>query len=133
MGTVLEAVGDYLDAQTTLTLGTDLFLGILPDQPDVCVAVMEDSGNAPRYGMGPGGIQIDQPSLQVYSRAARDDYPAARDRADEVRLLLAAVTDLTMSGLRVLRVEPTGSVSPLGVDEEHRPLVTVTFNAQVAL
>lgn len=133
MATVLESIGDYVDAQTTLTIGTNLFLGILPDKPDVCVAIMEDAGNRPQFSMGPGGIQVDKPSLNLYARASRDDYPTARDRADEIRLLLAAVTDQTLSSIRVLRVEPTGSVSPLGVDEEHRPIVQVRFDVMVAL
>jgi hypothetical protein len=133
MATVLESLGDYVDAQTSWTLGVDLFLGILPDKPDVCVTIMEDSGLAPRFGMGAGGIQIDQPSIMIIARASRDDYPTARDAVNNIRLLLAAVTDQTLSGVRVLRVEPNGSVSPMGADVEHRPLVSTNFNVQVAL
>lgn len=133
MATILEAVGDYLDTQTSLVLGTNLFLGLLPDQPDVCVAVMEDSGSAPQFSMGPGGIQVDKPQIMIYSRASRDDYPTARDRAEEIRQLLAALTDQTINGLRILRISPSGSVSPMGADQEHRVLVSARFESMVAL
>jgi len=47
---VLDDVGTYMAANVTdvtLTLGTNLFLGRLPESPDTCVAIYETAGTAP--------------------------------------------------------------------------------------
>ena len=36
----------YLDAQTALTAGTDLFEGPMPEKPDICVAVTSYAGES---------------------------------------------------------------------------------------
>ena len=67
MATILESVGDYLQNSASSfgahssqgTLGTSLFLGTLPETPDACVAVYENSGSSPTFTMGAGGIRID--------------------------------------------------------------------------
>jgi len=131
MATILEAVGDYLVAQGQGTLGTNLFLSLLPDSPDVCVSLYESSGGEPRYVMSVSGQVVDQPNLQVICRATRDDYPTARDKAETIRQLLEDVVGLSQSGVQILSIVPTGSVNPLGVDPEHRPLVSVNFRCMV--
>ena len=59
MATILESIGDYLVTNSLGTLGTNLFLGTLPESPDVCTAVFENSGTPPAFTMGTGGIAID--------------------------------------------------------------------------
>lgn len=129
--TILEAVGDYLQAQAQGTLGTNIFLGRMPDSPDACVCVYETAGSAPEMTFGSSGLAIDRPVLQVMCRAGRDDYPAARNKADGIRDLLAGITNTTMGSFTVLRMEPSGSVNPIGPDEKDRPLVSVNFNVMV--
>ena len=131
--TVLESLGDYIDAQTSLTLGTDLFLARLPSSPDACVAVYEYAGNPPSEMLGTGAYAVDRPRIQVLVRGSRDDYPGARDRAQTIRGILAALTDTTVSGVRILRVSSVGAVNPLGADENDRPLVSVNFDVTVAV
>lgn len=131
MATILESIGDYLVTNTQGTLGTNLFLATLPESPDVCTAVFENSGTPPAFTMGSGGIAIDYPMLQIICRAGREDYPVARDKIEVIRNLLALVTDVTISGVNVLRIEPMGSVNPLGVDPKQRPLLSVNFRCLV--
>jgi hypothetical protein len=139
MPTILESVGDYLQNAASAfgahgtqgTLGTTLFLGTLPETPDACVAVYENSGTPPSFTMGTGGIVIDYPMLQVICRAGREDYPTARDKAESIRNLLASVLESTISGVHIMRIEPMGSVNPLGVDPKYRPLVSVNFRCLV--
>lgn len=131
MATILESIGDYLVTNTQGTLGTNLFLATLPESPDVCTAVFENSGTPPAFTMGNGGIAIDYPMLQIICRAGREDYPVARDKIEVIRNLLASVTDVTISGVNVLRIEPMGSVNPLGVDAKQRPLLSVNFRCLV--
>ena len=135
MATILESIGDYLQNTSSAfgahasqgTLGTSIFLGTLPESPDACVAVYENSGSSPAFTMGAGGIRIDYPMIQIICRAGREDYPTARDKADAIRILLASVLEQTISGVNVMRIEPMGSVNQLGVDPKYRPLISVNF------
>ena len=131
MATILESIGDYLVTNSRGTLGTNLFLGTLPESPDVCTAVYENAGTPPAFTMGTGGIAIDYPMIQVICRAGKDDYPTARDAVETIRNLLASVTDVTISNVHILRIEPMGSVNPLGVDPKQRPLLSVNFRCLV--
>jgi hypothetical protein len=126
--TILEAVGTYLQQNSFGNLGQNIFLSMMPESPDACIAVLEYQGLTPMFTQGAGGIQVDRPSLQLQVRAGRDDYVAARDQANNARILLSQVANQTIDGLRILRIEPSGSILPVGVDDNHRPLVTVNFN-----
>jgi hypothetical protein len=139
MATILESIGDYLQNTSSAfgahasqgTLGTNLFLATLPESPDACTAIYENSGTPPAFMMGDGGIAIDYPMLQIISRATKEDYPTARDKIEVIRNLLASITDVTISGVHVLRIEPMGSVNPLGIDSKQRPLLSVNFRCLV--
>ncbi len=128
---ILEAVGDYLVAQGQGTLGTNIFLGRMPDTPDSCVCVYEAAGSLPEMTFGSVGVAIDRPIVQILCRAGRDDYPTARNKAESIRTLLAGVMNTTLSGIKVMRIEPTGSVNPIGPDEKDRPIVSINFQAMV--
>ena len=133
MATILESVGDYLVTNSQGALGSTIFLGTLPEDPDACVAIYENSGSSPTFTMGSGGIQIDYPMLQIICRAGREDYPTARDKAESIRVLLATVLEKTVSGIHIMRIEPMGSVNLLGVDPKFRPLISVNFRCLVRM
>ena len=69
---VLDEVGTYLAAtvtNVTLTLGTNLFLGRLPDDPDTCVSVQETGGQGPINTMSNNTAPvIEQPNVQTLIR-----------------------------------------------------------------
>jgi hypothetical protein len=131
MATLLEAVGDYLVANSFGVLGTNLFLAVMPDKPDDMTCVYEATGNIPQFTFGADPWAIDRPLIQVTCRAPRGDYPVARDRAELIRVLLGKVANQTLSGLHVLRISPQGSVNPIGEDDNQRPVVTVNFECMV--
>lgn len=141
MATILESVGDFLQNTSSAfgahatqgTLGSTIFLGTLPEDPDACVAVYENSGSSPTFTMGSGGIRIDYPMLQIICRGTREDYPTTRDKAESIRLILATVLEQTVSGIHIMRVEPMGSVNLLGVDPKYRPLISVNFRCLVRM
>ena len=131
MSTILEAVGDYLQTNGYGTQGTDIFLAVLPESPDACIAVYENVGNAPEFTMGSAPWAIDRPVIQVICRATRGDYPTARNQAEAIRALLGAVTNTTISTIPILRIESQGSVVPMGEDENQRPMVSANFECMV--
>jgi len=127
--TILEAVGTLLASSGHGTLGTNLFLGAMPSTPDTMVCVYESPGYAPDMTLGAAATAIDRPGLQVTCRAP--GYVAARDKAVAIRTLLGALANTTLSGVSVLRVAPSGSVTPIGEDENGRHVVTVNFDVWV--
>jgi hypothetical protein len=128
---ILEAVSDHLAANGHGTLAVDLFMGEMPDEPDVCRCVYESPGTKPIETMGPAAYAVDRPRIRVIVRGARDDYPTARDEARSIRLLLAALTETTVSGVKIHRVASMGSPEPLGKDSDDRPLFAVDFETWV--
>lgn len=131
MATILEAVGDYLQAEGYGTQGTDIFLAVMPETPDACVAVYENAGNRPEFTMGSAPWAVDRPLIQVICRGARSDYPTTRNTAEAIRALLGSVMNTTLSSVPILRIEPQGSVVPMGEDENQRPMVSVNFECMV--
>lgn len=131
MSTFLESVGDYLQSQSQGTLGTNIFLGVMPESPDACVCVYEGPGIAPIETMGSAAFAVDQPGLQVISRGARGDYPGARNKARTIRGLLAAITETTISGIHIMRISADGSLLPMGEDQNGRPMISMNFSCAV--
>lgn len=130
--TILEAVGSHIDANNaTMTLGTNITYGYMPETPDLCVAVYEYQGQAPMETFGSAAFEIDRPSVQVVVRASKDDYPAARNLAQDLRILLAGVSDTTINGLRVVRLASNGSLLPLGSDDLDRPRLAFNLDCFV--
>ena len=128
--TILEAIGNYLVAQGQGTLGTNLFLSRMPETPDACVCIYEGEGGLPEFTMG--NTILDNPAIQIIVRGTREDYVTARDKAQTIRLLLAQLADQTLSGVTVLRVSPIGSVLPMGLDKNDRPMVSTNYRAIVS-
>lgn len=132
MATILEALGAYIDANRgDLTIATNLFLSKMPDTPDVCVCIYENQGSGPLMTFGATAIQVDRPSVQISVRAARDDYATARDLAQALRTLVSGITNVSSSGVTIIRVEPTGSFYPLSVDQLERPRVVFNLDCHV--
>ena len=128
---ILEALGDYLQTNSIGTLGTNIFLGKMPATPDYCITIYEYEGMAPEESFGNTAYEIDKPRIQVVVRGARDDYPTARNSSKTVRDILAAITDVTISSTKVLRVASLGAFIPLGLDDKDRPRIAANFQAYV--
>lgn len=126
---MLEALAARLQSASVAVPGTDLFLGLMPNSPDECVAIYEYSGAAPLEVLVDDDATLERPSVQVMTRAGRNDYPTARALMIEVRDALSAITDETISGVRFLRVQPLTSINALGVDDNERPRFTLSFQA----
>ena len=120
---ILDALGTYLASQGQGTLATNIFLARAPDTPDACVTLYESAGGGPDHTFGAGVYAIDHQRIRVICRAARNDYPAARDKAVAVRAVLGAIRDTTLSGVKVLTMLATSEVYPLNLDGDDRALI----------
>jgi len=117
---VLKEIGTYLQSQGIGTLGTDLFLGLMPDQPDNCIALFEYAG-APLALHWNG----EYPGLQVRVRGT--SYAAARTKIGEVAKKLHGLHEQTLSGTRYLLIKARGSPEVLKRDANNRVELFVNF------
>jgi hypothetical protein len=128
MTVLLDAIGAKLQTDNVGTLGTNIFLSTMPENPDAIVAVYEYAGSAPDFTMGSGLYAIQHPNIQLRIRGAREDYQTAAARANAARDSLASIVNTTISGIAIIRVSPTGSINPLGFDGNDRPLFSINFS-----
>lgn len=120
-------MGAYLQTQGIGTLGTDLFVGLLPDTPDAAVSLFEYGGASPVHSLGSGGAKFERPRVQVVVRAAT--YTAARTKIESVYTTLEQLANITLSSVRYLMVEAVQSPAFLERDVNNR--VTMVCNFQV--
>jgi len=123
----LEALADRLTSASVATVGTNLFIGLMPTSPDVCVGLYEYAGSAPLEVFRNNNETLERPSVQVIVRASRNDYPTARTLVANVRDTLTTIVDEDISGVRFLRVNQNSSINAVGTDENDRPLFTLSL------
>lgn len=124
---MLESLADRLNSASVAVTASNLFIGLMPDQPDLCVAIYEYSGQSPLEVLTSNTATLERPSVQVLVRASRNDYPTGRTLTASVRDVLTAITDETISGERFLRVNSVSSISALGVDSNDRPRFSLSL------
>ncbi len=126
-----------------LTVATNLFYGLLPDEPDQCVAVFERPGMKPLMTfVGPAGATgallpqslLDRPLIQVRVRGAMGTYAATNTLMQQVFGALqgrANVATPSPSGLFVLLFEATGSPLYMGQDTRQRPEFSLNLSVML--
>lgn len=128
----LPELGTYLAAtvsHTSLTLGTNLFLGRLPDTPDTCVGVIETGGQSPVEAMGGSTLPAyTRPRAQLLVRAA--DYATASGLAEDCFKKLSLIDNESLSGVYYLRVE--GLQSPFYLDRDGQERAVFSCNYQTS-
>ena len=120
---ILDALGAYLQTNSMGTLATDIFLARMPDTPDACVVLYESAGIGPTQVFGASIHGVSHQRIRVLCRAARNDYPAARTKATDVRAILGAIRATTLSGVVIHTVLATSDVYPVTRDQDDRPVI----------
>jgi len=104
---------------------------MMPNSPDECLAIYEYAGEAPMEVMIDDSATLERPSVQVMSRAGRNDYPTARTLIEAARDSLTAIVNETISGDTFLRVHALSAINALGVDENERPRFTLSMQVVI--
>lgn len=112
---ILDELVSHIDANTSLTEGTNLFKGHLPDEPDTCVALFETPGSRTPASLVD---TVEERSVQVRARALK--YSDARTRCEEVYRLLHGIGETVISGARFLLIEARQPPFSLGRDGRQR-------------
>jgi len=117
---MLKEIGTYLQSQGIGTLGANLFLGLMPDQPDNCIALFEYAGSPPDLHWNG-----EYPGLQV--RVRNISYAAGRAKIGEVAKKLHGLHEQNLSGTRYLLIKARGSPEVLKRDNNNRIELFVNF------
>mgnify|MGYP003676338723 FL=1 len=126
---MLTDVGTYLAAASIstadLTLGTNLFLGRLPESPDTCVGLVQTAGTAPTNTFGTSYPPLENQGLQTIVRAAT--YATAEALAVDVMKSLASVENETLTSTLYLKIEAQQSPFALDRDSQERLIMSCNF------
>ena len=126
---VLTDIGTYLnDASIStqdLTLGTNLFLGRLPETPDTCVGVIQTAGVAPTDTFGTSFPPLETQGLQTLVRATT--YATAEALAVDIMKSLASVDNQTLTSTLYLKIEAQQSPFALERDNQERLVMSCNF------
>jgi hypothetical protein len=117
---VLTEIGAYLATKNVGAVGADIFLGLMPDQPDNCIALFEYAGSPPDLHW-----EGEYPRLQV--RVRDKSYAAARAKIGTVAALLHGLHEQVLSDTRYLLIKALGSPEVLKRDANNRIEIFVNF------
>lgn len=113
--------------------GTSLFIGLMPDTPNVCGTVYEYPGLEPVMGFGSPGIDFETPAIQVVFRGEPRDYATPRANAESAYRGLAAVEATTLSGTFYHTITPRQAPFLMRRDENERVYIACNFLCEKAL
>ena len=120
---MLTDVHSYLSSNGQ---GTNLYIGSLPDTPDVAVALFQFQGRPPSEVLEVSGIRQERPGLQVQVRSSPNGYADAEARVYAIYDLLQ-IANATLGSVFYQEVRPFGSPFPLGRDENRRVVLAANF------
>ena len=125
---LLEDLGGYLDTQlATVTLGTNLFYSLMPENVSNCVTLYENSGAPPNFTMGSNNLPtLERPQLQFLLR--NSSYSDGRTLADSIYRVLTAISNTTINTRLYLRVEAVSNPALLERDANRRSIFTCNFD-----
>lgn len=126
----LDDIGTHLAAASIpaqdLTLGTNLFLGRRPNDPDTVVALYETGGTGPELMFGTNSVPpLETRGLQVIARA--DSYSTSEALCTDVWQALCLIDNETINSTRYLLADPVQSPFALDRDDQDRMLHVVNF------
>lgn len=113
---MLDDIGAYLAAHSIGTVGTNLFLGDMPETPDICVALYEYAGEPPEAAHD--SQVLEYPGLQVRVRGT--SYSAVKTAIENIQSHLFPLANTTLSGSRYLYFRPVQSPFSMGRDSSKR-------------
>lgn len=128
---LLPELGAFLSTQGIGTLGTDIFLGTLPAEPDNCVALRDYGGLAPEHDLGTDHLRYEFPRVQVLVR--NTDYVTGHMKAFDIVGDFEAIQDSTLSGVRYRCVDSLQSPFCLKQDENRRWVFACNYQVAKAI
>jgi hypothetical protein len=125
---IVEDIAAYLEAAGMETGGFRVYRYEMPDTPNDSICVYEYGGAAPRFSHS--GMDYENQSVQIVVRSQL--YQTARDRIEDIFLLLSSLVNFSFAQKMFLRFAPVQSPFPLGPkDNQNRHRMVVNFDVAV--
>lgn len=103
------------------TVGTDIFIGRMPETPDECIAVRQAGGDPPAIEWNG-----EYPVVQVHVRSTTIN--AAEALANDVYLALHKLTNTTINSHLYIYVKANHTPAQTHIDEEDRSHWVMNFS-----
>ena len=115
-------IAEYLEDLGHGTVGTDIFVGWMPDSPDNCIVVTATGGQPPEMC-----VELESPGFQVRVRntSSSAGWTAANNILDDLHDL----TNTTIESRMYHYIKAQQSVNRLGKDGQDRSLFSINFIA----
>jgi hypothetical protein len=98
MSTHLEVVNHLISNGVGTALGTDWFIQLLPDRPNVCQGIFPNGGPPPVRDIGSSTWSREFPTVQLRFRGAPGDTEEPRVRAQAAYEAVALIMATTLDG-----------------------------------
>lgn len=128
MNSAADDIKDFLldksgesDSDLDLILGTNLFVGILPENQVICTAVLDTPGAPPE----PNNIRL--PTVQILTRGTVGGYVAAWNKIEDIINELHEVANTTINSTNYIQIYKFGEISHVGNDSKNRPMFSCTL------
>ena len=123
-------MGLILDIKTLLTgIENNIFLGDMPDSPDIVCVLYESGGFNPQYILNQQLPQYEQPTFQVKIRDI--SYSNAINRLETIKNTISGKSNLTINGHLYYSITQLSDILPLGKDTKNRCLFSLNFTTKV--
>ena len=130
MSAAVEDLAVYIESNTALTQGTDLFINFMPDSPDEVVGLYSTAGRSDGGQLmgGDGKNTFEVVGIEILSRAGAHDFPTANTNAEAVRDAIQQIVNETVNGTYYLRVQEDFTIHFDGTDVQDRTYLRNTFS-----
>lgn len=113
--TFVDSIADHIQTNNLGTKGTDLFIGYMPSESVLQTLLTEYAGTIVETLRT--GISLKKSNVQVMTHGGDGDYTLPRTRIEAIQNLLCNIQDATISGIRIIRVLPLGTINALGQND----------------
>lgn len=111
-------IATFLADQAVGTVGTDIFVGREPSEPNFVTTIYDAGGIAPN----PKFLR-DEPQVQCRVRGEANDYQNAWAKAQEIKDVLLGAQPQTLNGTDYVLFVQIGEIISLGYDDNNRVMI----------
>lgn len=102
-----------------------IWCGLLPETPDIAIALYEELGKAPMRTQD--GTTVTAPILRIIVRGRREEVQQPRNLIQGIYDLLSTITNTPIGGNFYLGFQPMDSPEIISRDYQMRALIEVNF------
>jgi hypothetical protein len=127
MQNIAYSIASILESEGVGTLGTDIFVGTMPESPDKCLATYDSGGSPPEPNL------IHRPNVMIHVRGNKQGYESASDLVFTTYTTLHNLGNFRYNDWWYLLVWAASDPIWLGMDENNRPVFSINFNVKRVL